>query len=716
MASTATLRDDFANNTIDRPWTSAVSGSATAAESGGQAVLTLPSATAGSHSAYYRSRTTYDLTGDAFSFTIGTMVATGVAATAQLDLFQDTSNIYRWRQLSGTLTARTVVAGVDTQLYSVAWNATTFKYLRIRESGGTVYFDSSSNGTSWTNRASVLVSAAFPVTGLTIQFGAECGNIASPGSLRLDDVNLLSLSTTWRWVEISRTYQHRIGSVSIAATSGVGYLAIAASLDASGNLVSPRYFAGPQHNGYELVEQSSQAAAQAMAIDLPANGRWQLPPTTFVEGRYARLYLRSEDGSSFTLREFYARRYVQADDIEAESIKALHIAANTITADRLNVTQLSAITADMGSITAGTVTGATIRTAASGARIELTSPNGLRSYNSSNVLQVQIRTSDGALTWGGGNGVLDAAGIRLVTSTSSTVDATRALTLQMPSTAVASLTGYETAGRSVMQATMTAAGSSRSADYEVIMRAQAGSPQAGITISAPWAPGGTPTIVLDGYVQGLQVQQASDFAGQVDVHGGYLRALSGSNNPPTSGAGLELVHLTSNNTGYLIGFNRSTAAYTPVEIDASKINIGANGSYTRFGDTTAPSYVIEAPNVASAAGQGRANAWVTYSSEVWKERIRVADRATFRAKLKQLRAVEYDNKPEIGGGSSLGLIAEEVAPIWPELVSGDLSKPETLGLDYGRLGALLLPVVQELIDQVERLQADVARLNPRGVR
>lgn len=517
MASTATLRDDFANNTIDRPWVASTTGSGSVAETGGQAVCTLPSSTAGSHTAYYRSRTTYDLTGDAFSFTIGTMVATGVAATAQLDLAQDTSNIYRWRQLSGTLTARTIVAGVDTQLYSVAWNATTFKYLRIREASGTVYFDSSSNGSSWTNRASVLVSAAFPVAGLTIAFGAECGNIASPGALKLDDVNLLSLSTTWRWVEASRTYQHRIGSISLAATSGVGYLAIAASLDSSGNLVSPRYFAGPQHNGYELVEQASQVAAQAMAVDLPASGRWQLPPTTFVEGRYVRLYLRSKDGSSFTLREFYARRYVQADDIEAESIKAIHIAANSITADRLSVLQLSAITADMGSITAGTVTGATIRTAASGARVELTSANGLRSYNSSNVLQVQIRTSDGALTWGGGNGVLDAAGIRLALATSSTVDATRALTLQMPSAAVASLTGYETAGRSVMQATMITAGSGRSADYEVIMRAQAGSPQAGLTISAPWAPGGTPTITLDGYVQGMNVQGTVDIAGTVQA-------------------------------------------------------------------------------------------------------------------------------------------------------------------------------------------------------
>ena len=407
----ATLRDDFADNSQAAAWSeSYVTGSATKAESGGQAVFTLPNLTGGTHEAAYKSAATYDLTGDGAYINIGTMVATGVAATAFFDLVKDSSNYYRWRQVSNAITARKVVAGVETQLFTATWNATTYKYLRIRESGGTVYFDSSSNGTSWTNRATSTLSGDFAITDLAIAFGASCGNVASPGSFRLDDYNLLSLATNWRWVQGRREYAHRIGSITIAASGGVGYVAVAQSVDASGNLVSPRYFAGPQDGGRVLTEQASQAAAQAMAVNLPTSGRWDLPG--FVEGRFIRLYHRSHNGSSYTIRECYFRRFIQADDIEAESIRALHIAAASITADRLSVLQLSAITADMGTLTAGTITGATIRTAASGARVVLDS-TGISGYNSGGTLQARIRTSDGAFEAGGGKVLIDATGLKL---------------------------------------------------------------------------------------------------------------------------------------------------------------------------------------------------------------------------------------------------------------------------------------------------------------
>ncbi len=409
MANFSSLSDNFSDNSIARAWTALVLGSGAVSEASGRATCTLPGSTAGTHQAYYRSAHTYDLTGDAAAININGMVNTGVAATMTFDVYADPSNIYRWRQLSGTLTARKVVDGVDTQLYSVAWNATTHKWLRIRESGGTVYFDTSTNGSSWTNRATQTVAGAFGVTALTVQFGAQGGNLASPGSLTVEDFNPLSLSTTWRWIEGSRPYQHRIGSASIAATGGVGYLAIAASIDASGNLVSPVYYSGPLADGRELTLQASQADAEAMAPRLPTNGRWHVPPAAFVEGRYCRLYIRSHDGASFTVREYYPRRFIQADDIEAESIRALHIAAGSITADRLSVLQLSAITADMGTLTAGTITGATIRSAASGARWE---GNTTRLFGTDGTTtQWEVLNSTGKFTAGGGAVVLDDDGI-----------------------------------------------------------------------------------------------------------------------------------------------------------------------------------------------------------------------------------------------------------------------------------------------------------------
>jgi hypothetical protein len=351
----ATLRDDFQDNAIAAAWSTAVSGSATVAETAGQARITLPSSTAGSHQGYYRSTGVYDLTGDGCYLTVDTMVATGVAATMFFDLFVDTLNVLRWTQTSGTIKAQTIVGGVATDRFSASWSSTNHKYLRIREAGGSILFDTSANGTSWTNRATV--AAPFAVTGLFIQFGALCGNVAAPGSFRVEQFNTIlpALSTTWRWSEGQRpTEITRIGSITLSATSGQGYLATAEELDASGVLVSPRFFAGPigsTSGGYlALTEYTSEAAAQAMAVNLPTNGRWDLPG--FVQASVVRLHHRSITGASYRIDEFYPRRLTQSDDMEAESITAIniaadaiqarHIAAHQITADHIDVLDLDA--------------------------------------------------------------------------------------------------------------------------------------------------------------------------------------------------------------------------------------------------------------------------------------------------------------------------------------------------------------------------------------
>ncbi len=177
-AQIATLRDDFFDNAIATAWDTFVSGSATVAETGGQFVVTLPSSTAGTHYAGYSSHSAYNLTGDEFYINIATMVSTAVAATAYYELRLAKvaqTNVLRWTQTSNTLKAQTVVAGVTTDQYSVTWSGTTYKYLRISESGGNILFQSSTNGTSWTTRATVAVSGLFAVTDLYVVLFALCG-------------------------------------------------------------------------------------------------------------------------------------------------------------------------------------------------------------------------------------------------------------------------------------------------------------------------------------------------------------------------------------------------------------------------------------------------------------------------------------------------------------------------------------------------------------
>lgn len=95
---------------------------------------------------------------------------------------------------------------------------------------------------------------------------------------------------------------------------------------------------------------------------------------------------------------------VAAGDLVANSITAAQVAAGTltatqiqagsITADRLNVTQLSAIAANLGTITAGTITGATIRTAVSGARVEL-SGSSFKKYDAGGNIAVSVDATNG---------------------------------------------------------------------------------------------------------------------------------------------------------------------------------------------------------------------------------------------------------------------------------------------------------------------------------
>lgn len=366
------LRDDFTDNSIAAAWASSyANGSATKSEASSQARFALPNSTAGSHGAAYLTDGTYDLTGAAAFINVAQMVATGVAAQAFFDLIMDSSNRLRWIQESNTLKAQTIIAGVTTDRYSATWNATTYKYWRFSELSGTVYFESSSNGTSWTTRFSM--AAPFAVTALSIQFGASCGNVASPGAFHVEEFNpiLPALTTNWRWVRAEWPLTHRFRNVTLAidtAGTAQGYLAVFSSVDVSGNPVSPVYYSGPLDKNGNLTAQSTQAAAQAMAVNLPLDGRWSLP--AMVETRFVQLYARSIDGNSFVLREKYGRRLVQTDDIEAEAIHTHHVAAaqivgdhivaGTITADKMSVTSLSAITGNVGTLTGGTIDGVTI--------------------------------------------------------------------------------------------------------------------------------------------------------------------------------------------------------------------------------------------------------------------------------------------------------------------------------------------------------------------
>jgi len=161
VAKLETLVDDFNDNSINGTlWGVSTSGSASVGESGGQLSLV---ANAGTTLATFYSQQNYDLTDSFIRFKVNS-VAPGGDFSA-LSEFYLAANVGDYRihvrvQANNLIFFYTDVNGIRNDIWSSAWNATTYRYWRIRELGGVKYFDTSSDGSSWTNRASTTVNGA----------------------------------------------------------------------------------------------------------------------------------------------------------------------------------------------------------------------------------------------------------------------------------------------------------------------------------------------------------------------------------------------------------------------------------------------------------------------------------------------------------------------------------------------------------------------------
>ncbi|GDX98139.1 hypothetical protein LBMAG48_05430 [Phycisphaerae bacterium] len=131
------------------------------------------------------------------------------------------------------------------------------------------------------------------------------------------------------------------------------------------------------------------------------------------------------------------------------------------------------------------------------------------------------------------------------------------------------------------------------------------------------------------------------------------------------------------------------------------------------GSPSASGYRLELPNTAGPAGQGRANAWVTYSSRELKENVATLTDPV--GMIRKLRGVSFDWKSAMADGThkhDIGFIAEEVGAVLPELVTrtGD---GKATGLDYGRVVPVTVEAIKQQQTRLEALEAENAELKAR---
>ncbi len=101
-----------------------------------------------------------------------------------------------WSYNNGTIQA-IYSNPTNNSLYSATYSAGSHAYLRIRESGGTIYFDSSGDGATWTNRATQVPAGTLFLDAVYAGFEIDpVGTTTSTGNYFIDDVNIGKITAT----------------------------------------------------------------------------------------------------------------------------------------------------------------------------------------------------------------------------------------------------------------------------------------------------------------------------------------------------------------------------------------------------------------------------------------------------------------------------------------------------------------------------------------
>ena len=136
----------------------------------------------------------------------------------------------------------------------------------------------------------------------------------------------------------------------------------------------------------------------------------------------------------------------------------------------------------------------------------------------------------------------------------------------------------------------------------------------------------------------------------------------------------------------------------PAALETSYSRLAADGSAC----ITGPEATLDI----AAGGTTLADAWTTRSSFRFKTNIRTLDGAL--ETVERLRGVSYDSKTN--GKHEIGVIAEEVGKVLPEVVSYEQNGVDAQGVDYSQLTALLIEAIKQQEVKIQQLSAEIEQL------
>lgn len=139
----------------------------------------------------YDSTISYDLTN---SRSVMKVVNAGNQSLASLEvvpmkLLLDANNVLFWYINSNIIAAYKKVASVQTQIINTTYNASVHVWVQIRETAGTVFFEYSPDGLTWTTFTSL--ADPFALLPLQIEPSVGCFAVEASGTtVQMDNYNL----------------------------------------------------------------------------------------------------------------------------------------------------------------------------------------------------------------------------------------------------------------------------------------------------------------------------------------------------------------------------------------------------------------------------------------------------------------------------------------------------------------------------------------------
>jgi len=180
---------------------------------------------------------------------------------------------------------------------------------------------------------------------------------------------------------------------------------------------------------------------------------------------------------------------------------------------------------------------------------------------------------------------------------------------------------------------------------------------------------------------------------QSNLTGGYNTALGGF-------ANVGSIDSTNLSNATAIGAYAQVSQSNALVLGSINGVNGATASTNVGIGTATPANVF---TIAQGAGHAISDGWDTYSSRRWKTNIQTLHGAL--ARVAQLRGVSYDLKAN--GKHEVGVIAEEVGAVVPEVVTWEKDSKDARGVDYGRLTALLIEATKEQQGLIRKQQEQI---------